>query len=659
MNKLGLNKKQNKQVSDELQLKESKEKLISIYPKYADKIQELIDKKTSLLKITELLAKANRQEALEAEKANIAETKKQLSQAQKELANIKKENISASSQQFVYEGGAEGIPTQTKMNEPQKQALKGMIQTESQIKKLEASIKKSNENIKLLNNPLGDYLDKKGGDNGTNTDSTKTSSTKKATTVKIDKETIGYGDYTTKFSQRLQEESKNIDEEKNLLYKSYQVKAELRKLGLKDTDRVFNEELTLEIDHFKRQSDIEQQLTKESQDAIDQIKKKKRDDIINISSGNATNKPEAISAIESEADKQVKAIEKITETKKKQLITQNDYLTTAKKSELAEQRSLQLQEARLQIADQKASSSNEYSIGKEQLSVDAKLLNSPSIEKEKEILIEFDNFKKDLELQEIERMKTRYANDPAELEKIEQNKSDIIKRHTLTREQIEAEADQKKQARMLNFTDDLASGWSNQVGQLINGTLTFQDAFTSTTSVIRNAFANLAMDMTKTWLKEHLTMQAITESTALKEIAINSKSAIVSAIKAVVGIPIVGPALAVGAAVGTAALIASFARRENGGPVTAGTPYIVGEKRQEIFVPNQNGYIRPNTDGFNTGGQQQSGTVAIINNYNIKAWDSQDVKQYLYAHAKDIANIQNSNIKDNVNGARTIIKQSS
>ncbi|WP_108398792.1 tape measure protein [Devosia submarina] len=36
-----------------------------------------------------------------------------------------------------------------------------------------------------------------------------------------------------------------------------------------------------------------------------------------------------------------------------------------------------------------------------------------------------------------------------------------------------------------------------------------------------------------------------------------------------------------------------FQRRERGGPVTAGKPYIVGEKRPEIFVPNQSGRIIP------------------------------------------------------------------
>lgn len=42
--------------------------------------------------------------------------------------------------------------------------------------------------------------------------------------------------------------------------------------------------------------------------------------------------------------------------------------------------------------------------------------------------------------------------------------------------------------------------------------------------------------------------------------------------------------------------IQGLTRRERGGPVTAGTPYIVGEKRPELFVPSTSGYILPSLD---------------------------------------------------------------
>jgi len=57
--------------------------------------------------------------------------------------------------------------------------------------------------------------------------------------------------------------------------------------------------------------------------------------------------------------------------------------------------------------------------------------------------------------------------------------------------------------------------------------------------------------------------------------------------------------------------------RENGGPVQAGLPYIVGEKRPELFVPNQNGTIVPDLS-------MVGGSTVTIN-----AIDSRSVAQFI------------------------------
>jgi predicted ester cyclase len=61
------------------------------------------------------------------------------------------------------------------------------------------------------------------------------------------------------------------------------------------------------------------------------------------------------------------------------------------------------------------------------------------------------------------------------------------------------------------------------------------------------------------------------------------------------------------------------AGRAHGGPVTAGTPYVVGERRPELFVPDQNGTIIPQVPapaamgGFNRAGQAgQSGPLVYV-----------------------------------------------
>lgn len=47
--------------------------------------------------------------------------------------------------------------------------------------------------------------------------------------------------------------------------------------------------------------------------------------------------------------------------------------------------------------------------------------------------------------------------------------------------------------------------------------------------------------------------------------------------------------------------------RADGGPVTAGQPYIVGEHRPELFVPSQSGYILPHVPTATSGGGGSSG----------------------------------------------------
>lgn len=64
-----------------------------------------------------------------------------------------------------------------------------------------------------------------------------------------------------------------------------------------------------------------------------------------------------------------------------------------------------------------------------------------------------------------------------------------------------------------------------------------------------------------------------------------------------------------------------FGFREKGGPVTKGQPYIVGEKRAEVFVPQTNGTIIPSVNQAASMMQPQAAQV----NLSITAMDSQDV----------------------------------
>lgn len=67
-----------------------------------------------------------------------------------------------------------------------------------------------------------------------------------------------------------------------------------------------------------------------------------------------------------------------------------------------------------------------------------------------------------------------------------------------------------------------------------------------------------------------------------------------------------------------AAIRKNLARAE-GGPVTKGQPYIVGEKRPELFVPNQSGTIIPNLKGLGGSGSTINVTLygAAVSPYDV------------------------------------------
>jgi hypothetical protein len=64
------------------------------------------------------------------------------------------------------------------------------------------------------------------------------------------------------------------------------------------------------------------------------------------------------------------------------------------------------------------------------------------------------------------------------------------------------------------------------------------------------------------------------------------------------------------------AIKGAFGFRAMGGPVASGSPYVVGEKGPELFVPHASGTIVPNNK---MGGGSGSGGGSVTVNYNIAA----------------------------------------
>ena len=102
---------------------------------------------------------------------------------------------------------------------------------------------------------------------------------------------------------------------------------------------------------------------------------------------------------------------------------------------------------------------------------------------------------------------------------------------------------------------------------------------------------------------------------------------------------------------GASNVIPSF--RADGGPVTAGRPYIVGEQGPEMFVPSASGRIVPN----NSLGQAQMSPADanqdVIINFNITATDAASFDDLLVSRRSTIVGIINEGM--NRQGKRSLI----
>lgn len=76
--------------------------------------------------------------------------------------------------------------------------------------------------------------------------------------------------------------------------------------------------------------------------------------------------------------------------------------------------------------------------------------------------------------------------------------------------------------------------------------------------------------------------------------------------------------VATGEGSGIAGFIGGLLKRENGGPVSAGTPYLVGERGPELFVPSSNGNVMSN--------KETMGGTTVVQNINISTGVQQTVR---------------------------------
>ena len=134
---------------------------------------------------------------------------------------------------------------------------------------------------------------------------------------------------------------------------------------------------------------------------------------------------------------------------------------------------------------------------------------------------------------------------------------------------------------------------------------------------------------------------------AVAQAIIDTYKSAQSAFTALAGIPVVGPVLGFSAA--AAAVAAGFARvnairsqtyggRREGGPVTGGSPFLVGEDQPEVFTPRTNGNIIP-LDKLSTGKE-------VNVNFQITTLDAADFQDLLVRERGLIVNIINDAVME-------------
>lgn len=164
-----------------------------------------------------------------------------------------------------------------------------------------------------------------------------------------------------------------------------------------------------------------------------------------------------------------------------------------------------------------------------------------------------------------------------------------------------------------NALDQFSSSFGEAFEKMIFDSESMGDAFTALAQTMARGIINALGQMAAQWLAYQAVQLLIGKTTAaaaagskIAEAAASQQMAALNAYASTAAIPVVGPAAAPGAAAAALAATAPFVTaitglvsgvvgaRADGGPVTMGMPYLIGERGPEVFVPNTNGAVIPN-----------------------------------------------------------------
>ncbi len=149
--------------------------------------------------------------------------------------------------------------------------------------------------------------------------------------------------------------------------------------------------------------------------------------------------------------------------------------------------------------------------------------------------------------------------------------------------------------------------------------VTIEESGKRTGEIFNTVFSNMSSAIDNFVKTGKLSMKDFARDTIQSLIAIQMKAAALSFLKGVFGLP-TAPG---GSNDGWFKNVYQATPRATGGPVSAGSPYMVGERGPELFMPSGSGTIIPNNQMGNMG------STTNVTNYNINAIDTKSFEDRL------------------------------
>ncbi len=249
---------------------------------------------------------------------------------------------------------------------------------------------------------------------------------------------------------------------------------------------------------------------------------------------------------------------------------------------------------------------------------------------------------------------------PVELERIEQEKAEIRRRYAQQGADIQRQSALESQSIWSDLGDSISGLWDKGIQALMNGTLTWKNAFQAVGAEVVKWFATQVVGaMVKDWIAGQIkkiaallgftaTEKGIQVAGAASTVAIKSAEAttVVAANAAEAGsgaaasqasIPYVGPILALAAMAAVFAAVSAMGKKKsamNGYDIPRGINPMVQTHEEEMILPKKYANVIRGMAGGDAG---SGGEAAPQVNVNITSMDSRGVRDVLLNNPEALA----------------------